>query len=58
MDNLTTEERSILRSVAQSVLENMIWDKDDSIYREDYKNWIFSMDKDEYLAPKKAVEKI
>jgi len=58
MDKLTTVERSILCLVAQSVWDNMVWDEDDEVYREDYENWILSMDKDEYLALKKAIDKI
>jgi hypothetical protein len=45
---LTTSEVSLIRTMIHAIFENVdVWDKDDEVYREDYENWLFSLDAEE-----------
>jgi hypothetical protein len=55
---LTFAEQRILYYSALAVLENMQWDETDGVYRENYENWLYSLDKTEYSLLKKAIAKI
>jgi hypothetical protein len=55
---LTNKEKSVLKSVAENVFENVEWCEINECYRENYNNFYQYLDRDEYKTLKSAISKL